>query len=365
MALADPASEYSADFSGPISDNLLVDSLRVPFRWDLVGRDQIGSLLSGTESPRLWFLPELLHCTGKVLARSGNGDLYFVGRSLDSMFDLLGGVLADIERGPRLRRLPFSFDAEPLSATHLARAREVCAGLGLDPYSLVRRRKPVTFVDVVYRGRTFARLFDLLAGWVDETREPWDVARRKLRFVGVTIRERPSPHTYRWQQHASWTARLPADAVRNVSMSWDGWNYFGNYQRKLTDSFHSGRWLADPGGPDHGERTRQALAEARAVALAGRDPGARRAIARAIRGEPGLAQPWLRALVRGLSGRGPPLRGVGHAPRSTLRRRRRRADRRKVGKRTLRSGPVRTPRAGRSRYAAHSGHERRTPGGPR
>ncbi len=67
----------------------------VPFRWDLVTADQLGSLLAGTTAPDLWFLDDLVVCAGKVLARSGNGDLVFVGRSLDTMFDLLGGALAD------------------------------------------------------------------------------------------------------------------------------------------------------------------------------------------------------------------------------------------------------------------------------
>jgi hypothetical protein len=80
----------------------------VPFRWDLVTPDQLGSLIAGTDAPDLWFLDDLTGCTGKVLARSGNGDLVFVGRSLDSMFDLLGGVFAG-RAEPRLMRLPFSF----------------------------------------------------------------------------------------------------------------------------------------------------------------------------------------------------------------------------------------------------------------
>src|SRR3954464_11188002 len=80
----------------------------VPFRWDLVTPDQLGSLLDGVAPPDLWFLDDLVACAGKVLARSGNGDLVFVGRSLDSMFDLLGGVLAG-SVGRRLYRLPLSF----------------------------------------------------------------------------------------------------------------------------------------------------------------------------------------------------------------------------------------------------------------
>jgi hypothetical protein len=81
----------------------------LPFRWDLITPDQLGSLLSGTTPPDLWFLNDLLACTGKVLARSGNGDLVFVGRSLDSMSDLLGGALADRTDARQLRRLPLSF----------------------------------------------------------------------------------------------------------------------------------------------------------------------------------------------------------------------------------------------------------------
>ena len=56
----------------------------LPFRWDLVTPDQLGSLLHGGVPPDLWFLDDLVGCAGKVLARSGNGDPFFVGRSLDS-----------------------------------------------------------------------------------------------------------------------------------------------------------------------------------------------------------------------------------------------------------------------------------------
>jgi hypothetical protein len=88
----------------------------VPFRWDLVAPDQLGSLLAGTVDPDLWFLNDLTRCAGKALARSGNGDLLFVGRSLDSMFDLLSGVLTDIATDVRLARLLFSFQREAIRA---------------------------------------------------------------------------------------------------------------------------------------------------------------------------------------------------------------------------------------------------------
>lgn len=262
-----------------------------PFRWDLVRPDQLGSLLDGAREPSLWFLDDLVACTGKVLARGGDARLVFVGRSLDSMFDLLSGALPE-----RVTRLPLSLGG--FTQAHAPMAREVLAEHGITPRTLAR--EAVTFVDVVHAGGTFSELFTLFDNWIEESREPWDVIRRQLRFVGVTVREKTSPNTWRWQQHADWTARLPARAVVNVSLPWPVWNYFGNDQTKLTRSFRPAAWFADDERPDRDERTRQALAEAVALVAHGRGRDGRRAIARATDGEPALRESWLRTLVAGL-----------------------------------------------------------------
>jgi len=283
----------------------------VPFRWNLVSPDEIGSLLTGTSPPDLWFLDDLLVCAGKVLARSGNGDLVFVGRSLDSMFDLLSGALAG-DNGRLLWRLPLSFQRaatatgrrwrrRALTPAERARAREILTGVQVTPNDLARRRRPVTFVDVVDGGSTFTDLFGLLRDWVEEQREPWPVIRRKVRFVGVTVRRKTSPNTYRWQQEAAWTRQLPARAVVNVSLDGTVWSYFGDHQTKLTRSLRPDRWLAEVDGPGHDDRTRQALAEAAALVAYGRSRSGRHALARAIGRDPALAQSWLRALLTDLN----------------------------------------------------------------
>jgi len=290
---------------GEIDDSL-------PFRWDLVTPDQLGTLLDGTAAPDLWFLDELVACTGKVLARSGNGDLVFVGRSLDSMFDLLGGALADLP-GPRhVRRLPLSIARDGVGSFRRWRRRlltpleqdqlrRMLAGVDVTPYGLARRARPVTFVDVVNRGSTFTELYELLRTWIDQERESWPTIRRKVRFVGVTVRAQTSPNAYRWQQHAPWTAQLPARAVLNVSLDWPVWSYLGDHQVKLTRTLRPERWLAEAPGPDRDERTRQALAEAAAIVAHGRSRSGRQALARAVGREPALAQPWLRSLVTALN----------------------------------------------------------------
>ncbi|GIF49602.1 hypothetical protein DFJ67_4114 [Asanoa ferruginea] len=282
----------------------------LPFRWDLVTPDQVGSLLSGAAPPDLWFLEHLVACAGKVVARSGDGDLFFVGRSLDSMFDLISGAF-DGRRA--VRRLPLSFARErvgtpprsrqrPLTPGEQAQLRRIMGTLDLTPRALARRARPATFVDVVAEGRTFSELFTLLRDWTDEDREPWSVIRRKLHFIGVTAQEKTSPNTYRWQQHAPWTTQLPAKSVINVSLHWMVWGYLAGNQIKLTRTFRPDRWLAEAAGPERGEQTREALAEAAALVAYGRSRTGRQALARVIVEEPTMSQSWLRAVVTLLNG---------------------------------------------------------------
>jgi len=281
----------------------------LPFRWDLVTPDQLGSLIDGgIERPSLWFVDDLTACAGKVVARSGGGDLYFVGRSLDSMFDLLGGAFQQTAWRGRMHRLPVSFAMSGRRVGHQWRPgritqplreqfRRILDGLGLSPHALARRDRPITFVDVVDRGSTFTTLYDMLWAWIGQEREPWNVIRRKLRFIGVTSRAKTSPNTFRWHQHAEWTRQLPARSVRNVSLDHRVWSYLANSQIKLNRTFRPQDWLAEVDGPDHGERTRQALAEALAIVEHGRSEGGRRALVRATMDDPARGEPWLRGLT--------------------------------------------------------------------
>jgi hypothetical protein len=284
----------------------------VPFRWDLITPDRLGGLLAGAERPDPWFLPQLVACAGKVTARSGDGDLVFVGRSLDSMFDFLGGALADVSGARSVRRLPLSFSRtwvgtgrrrrrRALTSAERAQARRMLAALDITPYTLARRDRPVTFVDVVHAGSTFTELFQLLRGWIRDEHAEWPIIRRKLRFVGVTSRTQTSPKAYRWQQHREWPGQLPGEAVVNVSLDPVVWSYFGDYQDKLTRSHRPEHWLLAAPGPDRDARTCQALAEAVALVAFGRSGPGRRALAAAMRGEPALAQPWLRTLITRLN----------------------------------------------------------------
>ncbi|MDP1827737.1 MAG: hypothetical protein Q8L48_30975 [Archangium sp.] len=268
-----------------------------PFRWDLVEPAQLGRLLEGTTPPSLWFLDELTRCAAKVLARSADGDLQFVGRSADSVCDLLSGALAHTSWAERLHRLPFSMRADGTLDPRTGRQlRSNLAAAGCSPAALVGARRPRVFVDLVLYGGTFEALYRKLNEWAAADGVSPRALRNRLRFVGLTLRTHTSPNTWRWQQNAEWTGELPSGAIQNVSLESSVWRYLGNDQLKLTESFHRGRW-ASAQAPKHDAFTRQGLREAVALVEQGRSAELRRTIVRLLGREPTWREPWLRRLA--------------------------------------------------------------------
>lgn len=157
----------------------------------------------------------------------------------------------------------------------------------------------MVFVDLVNAGSTFGNLFRLLDEWAAAEGVPWRAMRPKLRFIGITHREKTSPNAFRWQQQAEWTSQLPASAVLNVSLPAPVWSYFGNLQPKMTASFTRRRWAdAAIASPRRDPAAREALAEAVAIVERGRCTQIRQKLACAIAAEPTMAEPWLRELVK-------------------------------------------------------------------
>ena len=77
-------------------------------------------------------------------------------------------------------------------------------------------------------------------------------------------------------------------------------------QIKLNRSFRTQDWLPDSDDPDHGERTRPALAQAQALAIVehGRSQHAWRALVRVIMDDRAQPKPWQHALIVQLNAEG-------------------------------------------------------------
>ncbi|WP_327357267.1 hypothetical protein [Streptomyces sp. NBC_01304] len=285
-----------------------------PYRWTLSsyggGRpDRTGVLpeppaRADDGTPGEWYVDELTACTAKVLARAGGADLCFLGRSLDGMYDLLTGALEYASWPGRLHRLPVScLDDEAWTPAVRRRFREHLAAVGLEPSALARRKRPIALVDVVFWGRSFSTLHRNLAAWIEESREPWPVIRRKLRYVGVTSRGKPSPKHERWQQSEAWVRSLPAGHVVNVSIDSGMWGVMADHEPKLTRSFPHWLWhdIEAPVVERHA-KVAPALNRAKALVAAGRTHEVRDELVRLMAREPGFADREVRALAGAIRG---------------------------------------------------------------
>jgi hypothetical protein len=286
----------------------------LPFRWKLADRPRLGALLQGR---REWLdsgtFEQLRECSVRVVAAAADGDLVFVGRSPESIFDYLTGVLSDTSWSDRAVLLNISMryeSAEQLARTHpqaLAAIRTQLAAVGLSPAELARCARPKVFVDLVYGGSTFGHLLGLLEHWAAATGVDVAAVRRRIRFVGITVRTKNSPNTWRWYQQVEWCRRVSRSALRSVSVAYGLWTYLGDYQKKVARWHPPARWDAEDASlPPRDEDALEALRLAHRIHERGRGREERSRFAAALAAQPQLREPSVRRLVlelRSTSGR--------------------------------------------------------------
>lgn len=283
----------------------------IPFRWDLTRREQLGRLLEESPGPvdsyydqRLWpeFLEELRSLAVRVVAMAGDARLVFVGRSPESVYDYLTGVLADTEWRDRCALLSISLgDRKPETPAALALFRAHLRALGLAPAQIASAPRPIALVDLIWQGRTFAALSEQLAEWAREEEVDVRAVRRRMRFVGITTRTKNSPKTWRWFQQHEWTRDYPRSALRGVSVPYWMWTYLGDSQHKTMLSNRPDRWgTEDMRIPSRDTGTLVALRNAYRIHELGRTPDERARFAAELTARVEMREPWLRSLVVGI-----------------------------------------------------------------
>jgi hypothetical protein len=282
--------------------------MSTPFRWNIARREQLGRLITGEPLlPSADFVAALRVCGARVVAFAGNADLIFIGRSPESLFDYLSGVLAGTAWAERCTLVNISLrinswaSFEQFYPQAVAPARTLLADYGLAPEQLLQRPQPVTFVDLVATGETFGHLATLLLDWAQESQLDPAAIRRKLRFVGITHRSETSPKTWRWQQHAAWTTQFSARQIKNVSIPPELWDYLGNEQPKVTPSNPPWRWgTAALTSPVRDPAHLAALNLAVFLYDRGNASSERRTFADCLAQTPAMRERWFRALITDL-----------------------------------------------------------------
>jgi hypothetical protein len=200
------------------------------------------------------------------------------------------------------RGLDTEYIRERYPPSALEGLRAALDAAGLSPAKIAVSPHPYALVDVVCRGSTMRSVMDFLSSWAKESYPDRAAVIRKLRIVGLTVRQKTSPNTWRWQQDAPWLAEYPADFVKNVSLTWDFWDLLGNSHIKASPSFSPRRWGRDDLSTPSRDRThKNGLYVAWRLLELGRSAAHRRAFAQAMARERGMRFSWYRSLAGELS----------------------------------------------------------------
>ena len=281
-----------------------------PFRWDLSKREQLGALCPKERAEAYeGFQSDVRSAAAKLIARAGHSDIVFVGRSTEAIFDYLSGIFQDVPNAPSLILFQLSnrgWSAEDLARNH---PRELAALLAyftherLDPRSIANRERQVRFVDVVDTGSTFGSLVSCLRYWSHSQPADWNVVKQRIGFVGLTIKTKSSPNTWRWWQHQQWVAELRKSNIKSISVNDLFWRWIANSEEKVTPSHHVNRWASeDATKPQRQPRHLKALSLAVLLFDLGRDKSERNLFARHLTAQPEMNERWLRSIVLGVRG---------------------------------------------------------------
>jgi hypothetical protein len=216
----------------------------------------------------------------------------------------MSGLLLDTPWADRLRLVQFSMRDLDQHAVRrrLPGALESLHAhfrlLGIGPDELIAAAHPVVFIDLVHSGRTLGHLVSLLHTWSRAAALDWRAVKAKLRIVGITWSQSPSPHTWRWQAHADWVDLLNRRAIKNVAVPGRLWDYLGNRQAKVTESFSPWRWATgELSAPNYGEGHLAALRLVADLFDSGRMRHYREPFVALLSQERAMRSAWFRALV--------------------------------------------------------------------
>ncbi|MBI2605363.1 MAG: hypothetical protein HYW49_04710 [Deltaproteobacteria bacterium] len=129
------------------------------------------------------------------------GEVVTIGRSPTPFLAYAWGAVAGAGSGePAWRDIPFSYGTSaPMSAPLREKLRAHLERHGLHPGALMRRAKPVLFVDFVYSGHGALTLLGELDAWARELRIPGLAP--KIGFLGLYPAELIARARYRSLQH--------------------------------------------------------------------------------------------------------------------------------------------------------------------
>ena len=285
-----------------------------PFRWNIGKREQLGQLISEPSvavQSHHFFVNDLRNTAAHILALGDNSNYAFIGRSPENFFDYLSGIFDGLTGLPDLHIVQFSLRwAGSKGVTSIPERQrnglfDYLRAENLSPASIASTSRPLALVDYVVDGGTMENLVRLLQLHAESDGVDWNAVQRRLRIIGLRIRTKNSPNTWRWQQHQNWLHLIPDAVISNVSAPFEFLCHLGNDQAKLTQAHRPEHW--DRFGlrrKPPADKQLKALNLAVGLFDLGRSTKERRLLARLIAKTHQIHQPATRALAGKLKSAG-------------------------------------------------------------
>lgn len=122
--------------------------------------------------------------TGQIINNCENGHIYFVGRSLEVLYDTMMSLFNNLpEWQDKIAVLPLSMKDYINDDKALVGLTEHLERHKMDPKSIIGRSRKTILVDVVYAGRTFNNLFDFYVYWAKKEGIDPDSLFLKLKII--------------------------------------------------------------------------------------------------------------------------------------------------------------------------------------
>ena len=273
-----------------------------PFRWNVSKQEQLGSLVDGAKAESYpQFSDDLLKCCSKTISFCDNSNLVFVGRSPESIFDHLSGLLSRTSWSKRCTLFNISIrynSLEELSAHKIVDFQSQLLDNNLSPQDIINSPLSTCFIDLVSSGSTLGNLSEALLYLGKKQKLDVSALKRKLRYVGITWQTKTSPNTWRWQQNVDWVADYKPSVIKNVSIRGRLWNYLGNNQQKVSPSNPPRRWGDEElQNPPHKTNHIESLRLALYLFRLGNSRKCQLEFAKQLSTETGMKYSWFRSLV--------------------------------------------------------------------
>lgn len=127
--------------------------------------------------------------SAKVINNCENGYIYFVGRSLEGLYDAMRSIFSNLPHwDQKISLFPLSLsevDMDEFLVVEMYALQDHMKKHYLDPESVIQRSEKTILVDIVHQGRTFTKLFDFYQLWCLESNQSFQDFMKKIKIITI------------------------------------------------------------------------------------------------------------------------------------------------------------------------------------